>query len=83
MNTETQAKEPHRRFQISITVGGDDLESAIDMIEEFTGSIRQGSTSCVTGGSSAGGYFRVNYDPEMTHERYFEALKKNPKSRYE
>lgn len=65
---------PKRRFEITMTVGGDTMKDAVRLIESFADGIMAGSTNQVSGGYSSGGHFKLTENPDMTHEKYAAAL---------
>lgn len=67
---------PKRAFEIEIKVGGDTLEDAKHLIEEWLYDLTP-TSGIVTGGPSAGGFVKVTHNPEMTHERYVQDLNRH------
>lgn len=65
---------PVRAFSITIKIGGDTKEGAVALLREFADSIDEGQIGTAHGGPSSGGFFDVKIDPEMTHDKYIEAL---------
>lgn len=67
---------PHRRLVLTLELNADSWEDAIQALESLVldlelGHCRMGS---VSGGYSSGYLLRVQEDPEITHERYMEAV---------
>ena len=76
VTTDGMSESPRRRFVLSIEVGADDQGSVLDALDDFCQQARQTylpAAGC-TGGSRFGYSWEVTEDPEITHERYFEAL---------
>jgi len=71
---------PKRRFEITISAGGDTREDALRLLCQFAEDINSGSNGAVSGGVSVGGYYEVTEDPVMTHERYVRELNEHLES---
>ena len=69
-------KKPKRCYQIVITVGGDTWKDAVRLLKELTDEAAEHGPECkmVSGGASAGGYVKVEHDPDMTNAMYQAAL---------
>ena len=69
-------EKPHRRFEVTITVSADSWEDASRVIEDLLPHIVDHGPRCnsVSGGYSAGASVDIREDPEMTHERWWEAM---------
>ena len=74
MTTEPSGKQPERRYVIELKAGADSLKDLASILGEFADAVSSGGTNLVTGGLSAGGHFVVRENPDMTHDRYIEAV---------
>ncbi len=71
-------QKPHRRITVQINVSGDTWLDAARLLVDVLEHVETHGQACdlVHGGPDAGAYVKVTEDPEMTHERYHEALSK-------
>ena len=67
---------PKRAFTISIELGGDTIEDAVQLARHFLSSIENGSRHIVTGGYSSGGVLEVTERPGLTHDQFSDELDK-------
>lgn len=67
---------PKRAFEFEMRVVADTKADMAELINHLIEQMDAGSQSCVTGGPTSGGFFKVTENPEMTHERYIEELDK-------
>ena len=75
-------KLPHRRYTIKLDIGLDSLDDLATILDGIAYSIvGEGSRSSTSGSPNCGYHLDVFEDPEMTHERYFEAIKAWKESR--
>lgn len=68
-------KNLRRRVEIEIKVGGDTWDDALSLLREYANEAVEGGRESVTGGPSAGGYYKASEDKSITHESYFEQIK--------
>lgn len=71
---EQEPIRPRRKFDVTITLGGNTRGDAASLLRHFANLIENGSDSCVTGGCSNGGILKVNVDDSMTPEKYTKEL---------
>lgn len=69
--------KPHRAYQLTISIGGDTWEDVMRELEHFHLELESHGAECglVAGGSSSSGYIHIVHDPDMTHDRWCEALR--------
>ena len=67
-----------RKYDITIEIGGDEWEDAQNEIERVLQHITEHGPECslVSGGCSTSAIVTILFNPAMTHERYFEELKR-------
>lgn len=67
---------PQRRWTVEVVSGGDTWEDAAALLREMADHLEAHGRQCdmVHGGPRAGGFVRVTERPEMTAQRYREAL---------
>ncbi len=68
---------PHRAFELDIHIGGDTWEDVMRNFHELADHIPEHGPACssVSGSPSCGHTVSVTQRPEMTHEKYIEALR--------
>lgn len=66
---------PRRRFELVLRAGGDTREDLVGMVNHLFDCFDRGSKQGVTGGCSAGGWFQLLENPDMTNEKYFANIK--------
>jgi hypothetical protein len=66
---------PRRRHQLTIIIDGDTIEAVQSALERilFDFDVRR-NCPAVSGGYASGWIAYLTEDPEMTHEKYFEAV---------
>jgi hypothetical protein len=74
-------KHPKRRYHMTLELGADDMEELIRAIDDFSlqlslyrKELAEDYVS-VSGGPHSGYSVRIDFDSEMTHERYHEAIR--------
>ena len=67
---------PHRRFEIVVTVSADDWESAQREVARVLDHVAEHGPQCnmASGGYSTGSSVQVTEDAEMTHDRFEQEL---------
>lgn len=69
--------KPHRKFEVEIKAGGDTIDDLYHTVKQYIDEIYHDyetfTTSCM-GGPSSHADVKLQVDPTMTHERYFEEL---------
>jgi hypothetical protein len=65
-----------RAFYVELQAGADTQEDLMSLVNHMFDEMDRGSNECVTGSPSSGGHFKLETNPEMTHEKYFEELEK-------
>lgn len=81
--TDGELRPPRRRFQVNITLGADTIADAFAALEEIARALEDADPwgeaehwrSNICGGPSAGYRVGIDHDPQMTPERYKDALK--------
>jgi len=68
--------KPQRRFVVTVEVSGDEWEDVKMQLRDLLPHLEDHGPRCdsVGGGVSSGHWVRVVENPEMTNERYHEAL---------
>lgn len=71
-----QPLPPRRCYTLRINVGGDSWEDVIRSLREAESRVQEAGPDCktVSGGVSAGYFVEVEHHPEMTGEKYHEAI---------
>lgn len=70
-------QRPKRRYVIELFAGGDTYEEALQLLDELCDRAHEGpDCRTVIGGCTSGGTVEVIHDPEMTHDKYVEALER-------
>jgi hypothetical protein len=74
---------PHRAYELDIHIGGDTWDEVIWNLHELANHIPDHGPACssVSGSPSGGHSVTVTHRPEMTHEKYIEALEAYLESR--
>lgn len=69
-------ERPKRAFEVQITVGGDTWADIKYQLRDLLPHIEDHGPECnsVSGSPSANHIVTVFQNPEMTHEKYFEAI---------
>ncbi len=70
-------ERPTRKYQLSISIGGDDFQYVISMLNQITVDIeRHGDATyeSYSGGYSGNNSVKLAINPDMTHDDYFAAL---------
>lgn len=70
------SERPHRAYELDIHVGGDTWYDVMRNLEELADHIPDHGPACssASGSPSCGHSVTVTHRPEMTHEKYIEAL---------
>lgn len=68
--------KPKRRFIVAIEASGDTWEDVAHSLRDLLPHIEEHGRNCdsVSGGPSSGHWVHVTENPDMTHEKYHEAL---------
>ena len=67
---------PKRRWTIDVHASGDEWVDAVTRLRELADHVEEHGQACemVMGGHVSSGYVHVRHDPDMTHEKYGQAL---------
>lgn len=70
------SEKPHRRFEVTITIGADDWTEVCRELDWLASHVAEHGVKCdsVSGGPSSGHTVHVRHEPGMTHTRYFAEL---------
>lgn len=73
---EPAAEAPRRRYEILLKLGGDDWDAALRILRRTAEHIEDHGPECslCEGGYDSGGYVHITHDPDMTHDKYVEAI---------
>lgn len=70
-------KRPHRRLEVKLNLNADDYEAILSTLRQILfdlDGLEGRGYSSVSGGPDASYILDIQFDPEVTHESYFEAL---------
>lgn len=73
---EENKEYPKRAHYVEINAGADTQEDLIAALHDILYKMRKGTQSSITGGSSAGYYFKYEINPDMTRAKYLEEIEK-------
>lgn len=73
--TPAPAPAPKRRWVLTLDCHADELDDLVDVLDDARRKISTGEvTSSVGGGTTRGYHWQLTEDPDMTGDRYREAL---------
>ncbi len=73
---ENEQRAPVRRYEIRVSVSGDDWPSAVRQLREMADHVEEHGPTCelVSGGYRSGGYVMILHDPDQSHDGYAQQL---------